>query len=92
MKRLLVTACAFALIVSLGGCAALREYLATPEGQEVVEKSGSALGSILTGDVSGAVGQTLDIALILLGLKGAQKGGQIAKRRLVNPPEVMEKA
>ncbi len=73
----------------LCGCASLAEWFATPEGQVVVQKSSDGLGKVLSGDISGAAGQVIDIALILLGLKGAVKGGKavgtIVKNRVLNP-------
>lgn len=60
----------------LAGCASFWEALSDPE---VQQHAGSAVGSILNGDYGSALGETVDIVLILLGLKGGQKGLQAAK-------------
>lgn len=72
------------LFIPLAGCAGLA---LTPE--EQVQRGGEIASNLITGNYVGALGQTVDLALILLGLKGVQKGAakvkQVAKAKLINP-------
>lgn len=58
--------------------------------REQLEAGGRIAGSILTGDYVGAAGQTVDLALILLGLKGVQKAGGWAKRKARETTELFQ--
>ncbi len=56
---------------------------------ELVEPTTNMLASAATGNYSGAAMQGLDVVMMLLGLKGLDKAGKFAKKKLVNPEEVV---
>ncbi len=74
--RLFLVFAAVGGLLLLAGCASMPEWFTTPQGQEVMEKGVNAAGKLLSGDMAGAIGQSIDLVLILLGLKGAQVGTQ----------------
>lgn len=63
----------------LSGCAG---WALTP--QEQVERVGNIAGNIFSGNTGAAIGQTIDLVLILTGLKGLKVGGKAAVNRIKN--------
>jgi len=70
----------YLLLLPLAACAGLP----LTEGEQI-EAATNIVASLATGNNSGAVMQALDVVFVLLGLKGAQMGGRLAKKKLVNP-------
>jgi len=58
-----------AVLPLLGSC-----WLTNQEAAEAGRRGLSAAGAVLNGDYGTAAGETIDMILILLGLKGAGKG------------------
>lgn len=73
-------------VALLTGCG----FVERASSPEVMDAAGGAVGSFLSGDTAAAVGQSIDVVLILLGLKVLKKGGQVAgkavKTKLAAPP------
>ncbi len=74
--------------MALSGCAAMEHLFGVQATAKAAEAGAGAVGKFLSGDTAGAVGQSIDMVLILLGLKAAQKTGQAVKARVINPPVV----
>lgn len=56
---------------------------------DLVEPATNIVASLSTGNYTGALMQGLDVVMMLLGLKGVQVGARLAKKKLVNPQEVV---
>ncbi len=70
----------YLLLLFLAGCTSVP--LA-----DLIEPTTNIISSLATGNSTGALMQGLDVVLMLAGLKGLDKAGKFAKRKLVNPPE-----
>ena len=77
--RYLVMIAACCLLCGCSWLAGVTERAADPDVQDVAV---GALGKVLSGDTAGAMGQTLDLVLLLLGIKGAHLGAKAGVRRL----------
>ena len=75
------------LVATLSSCG-ITKLLEDPV---IQEKGMGLINAISRGDTVGVITQSVDVMLILLGLKGLQKGGQkitkVMKERLVNPKQ-----
>ncbi len=70
---------ALLLLFVLVGCAG---FPITPD--EQIQRVTSIGGNVLAGNTSAAIGQTIDLVLILAGLKGAQVGGKKVVEKIRN--------
>lgn len=60
--------------------------------REQAERVGNIAGNIFSGNTGAAIGQTIDLVLILTGLKGLKVGGKAVVKKIKNGSTVTENA